>query len=121
MKEHLPMVFSHANGFPAPCYAKMFGALKDDFDIRYLPRLAHNPAYPVSDGWPELTHELIEFIEQGPHPAGLGDQGGSIADSAWRGAGAARCTTHGPLSRACRAHDQALWFYRPRYSGARHT
>ncbi len=68
MKEHLPMVFSHANGFPAPCYAKMFGALKDDFDIRYLPRLAHNPAYPVSDGWPELTHELIEFIEQGPHP-----------------------------------------------------
>ncbi|MBV2234580.1 MAG: alpha/beta hydrolase [Sterolibacterium sp.] len=64
----LPLVFSHANGFPAPCYAKLFSALQDDFDIRYLPRLAHDPAYPVSDGWPELTQELIAFIEQGPHP-----------------------------------------------------
>ncbi len=64
----LPMVFSHANGFPAPCYAKMFSALQNDFDIRYLPRLAHNPAYPVSDGWPDLTQELIDFIEQGTHP-----------------------------------------------------
>lgn len=68
MSERLPMVFSHANGFPAPCYAKLFGALKDDFDIRFLPRLAHNPAYPVSDGWPELTNELIDFIEQGRRP-----------------------------------------------------
>ena len=68
MSKRLPMVFSHANGFPAPCYAKMFGALADDFDIRYLPRLAHNPAYPVSDGWPELTHELIDFVERGAHP-----------------------------------------------------
>ncbi|MBP9713217.1 MAG: alpha/beta hydrolase [Sterolibacterium sp.] len=63
-----PLVFSHANGFPAPCYAKMFSALAADFDIRYLPRLAHNPAYPVTDSWPELTQELIDFIEQGPHP-----------------------------------------------------
>lgn len=63
------MVFAHANGFPAPCYAKLFAALKDDFDIRYLPRLAHNPAYPVTDGWPELVRELIDFVESGPHPA----------------------------------------------------
>ncbi len=68
MNSRLPMVFSHANGFPAPCYTKMFSALSADFDIRYLPRLAHDPAYPVSDGWPELTQELIAFIEQGAHP-----------------------------------------------------
>lgn len=63
------LVFSHANGFPAPCYAKLLGALKGDFDIRYLPRLAHHPAYPVTDGWPKLVQELIDFVEQGPHPA----------------------------------------------------
>jgi pimeloyl-ACP methyl ester carboxylesterase len=65
----LPMVFSHANGFPAPCYAKLFGTLADDYDLRYLPRLAHDPRFPVSDGWPELVRELIAFVEQGPGPA----------------------------------------------------
>ena len=64
----IPMVFSHANGFPAPCYAEMFAALEDVFDIRYLPRLGHTPAYPVTDGWPEVMRELIAFVEQGPHP-----------------------------------------------------
>ncbi len=68
MNTRQPLVFSHANGFPAPCYAKLFGALSDSFDIRYLPRLAHDPAYPVSDGWPALKQELIAFVEQGPHP-----------------------------------------------------
>lgn len=69
MTQRIPMVFSHANGFPAPCYAKLFSALQDDFDIRYLPRLAHHPDYPVSDGWPNLVRELIAFVEAGPHPA----------------------------------------------------
>jgi pimeloyl-ACP methyl ester carboxylesterase len=64
----IPLVFSHANGFPAPCYARMFAALDDAFDIRYVPRLGHDPAHPVSDGWPEVMRELVEFIEQGPHP-----------------------------------------------------
>jgi len=67
-RHRTPLVFSHANGFPAPCYAKLLGALKHDFDIRAIPRLGHDPAYPVSDGWPELTRELIDFVEQGAHP-----------------------------------------------------
>ncbi len=62
------LVFSHANGFPAPCYAKLFAALQDDFDIRYLPRLAHDPAYPVTDGWSALKQQLIDFVAQGPQP-----------------------------------------------------
>ena len=66
--QRIPLVFSHANGFPAPCYAKLFAGLKDAFAIRYLPRLGHHPAYPVSDGWPEVMRELTDFIEQGPHP-----------------------------------------------------
>jgi pimeloyl-ACP methyl ester carboxylesterase len=64
----IPLVFSHANGFPAPCYAQLFAALEDDFDIRYLPRLGHHQDYPVADGWLEVARELIDFIEQGAHP-----------------------------------------------------
>lgn len=67
-RKRIPMVFSHGNGFPSPCYAQLFAALEDQFDIRYLPRLGHSPAYPVTDGWPEVMRELIDFIEQGPHP-----------------------------------------------------
>ena len=64
----IPMVFSHANGFPAPCYDKLFAALAEDFEIRYVPRIGHQPEYPVSDGWPALQHELVDFVAQGPHP-----------------------------------------------------
>jgi len=63
-----PLVFSHANGFPAPCYARLFAALQDDFEIRYLPRLGHHPEYPVTDGWPGLQQELVDFVARGPHP-----------------------------------------------------
>lgn len=69
MSARLPLVFSHANGFPAPGYDKLLTALAGDFDIRYLPRLAHDPAYPVTDGWPELVRELIAYVERGPCPA----------------------------------------------------
>jgi len=69
LKDHrTPLVFAHANGFPAPCYATLSPRWKDSFAIRYLPRLGHQVEYPVTDGWPELTRELIAFIEQGPHP-----------------------------------------------------
>ncbi len=69
MKKQLPhLVFSHANGFPAPCYAKFLGALQNDFSIRYLPRIGHHPDYPVTDGWSDLTRELIDFVAGGPHP-----------------------------------------------------
>ena len=67
-KTSRPLVFSHANGFPGPCYAKLFSELDADFDIRALPRFGHHPDYPVSDGWPELTRELIAFVAKGAHP-----------------------------------------------------
>lgn len=74
-----PLVFAHANGFPAPCYARLFAGLEKDFSIRYLPRLAHDPAYVVTDGWPQLVAELIHFIEQGPGPVvGLGHSLGGL-------------------------------------------
>ncbi|MDQ6786507.1 MAG: alpha/beta hydrolase [Acidobacteriota bacterium] len=55
--------FSHANGFPAKTYNKLFSYLEDDFEINYLERHAHNPKFPVADGWERLRDELREEIE----------------------------------------------------------
>jgi pimeloyl-ACP methyl ester carboxylesterase len=55
--------FSHANGFPAPCYSKLFGFLESDFRIGYLDRIGHDARFPVGDGWDRLVDELIDRIE----------------------------------------------------------
>ena len=54
--------FAHANGFPANTYNKLFSFLKDDFEVNYLTRHAHNPIFPVTDGWHRLADELREEI-----------------------------------------------------------
>ncbi len=54
--------FAHANGFPAQTYNKLFSFLKDDFEIGFLERHAHNPKFPVTDGWHRLADELREEI-----------------------------------------------------------
>jgi len=56
--------FSHANGFPAACYRKMFSCLGSGFDIRYVNTIGHDPRHPVTDGWPHLVAELIEQVER---------------------------------------------------------
>lgn len=55
--------FAHANGFPAKTYGKLFSYLEDDFQINYLTRHAHNPKFPVTDGWERLRDELREEIK----------------------------------------------------------
>ena len=57
------LVFSHANGFPAPVYRKLFALLEDDFRVRAIPRYGHDPRYPVTDGWPALARQLVDFLE----------------------------------------------------------
>jgi pimeloyl-ACP methyl ester carboxylesterase len=57
------LVFSHANGFPAGSYRKMFAQLEQAFDIRAIERIGHDPRYPVTDGWPHLVAQLTDFIE----------------------------------------------------------
>jgi len=39
--------FSHANGFPAACYRKMFSYLERDFEIDYVNTIGHDPRHPV--------------------------------------------------------------------------
>lgn len=56
--------FAHANGFPAKIYRKLFSYLENDFDVNYLERHAHNPKFPVTDGWKFLADELKEEIEK---------------------------------------------------------
>ena len=55
--------FSHANGFPAACYRKMFSHLEGDFEIGYVNAIGHDPRYPVTDGWPHLVEELLARLE----------------------------------------------------------
>jgi pimeloyl-ACP methyl ester carboxylesterase len=56
--------FAHANGFPAKTYSKLFSFLEDEFEIKYLERHAHNPKFPVTDGWERLRDELREELEK---------------------------------------------------------
>ena len=64
----IPVQFSHANGFPAACYRKMFGYLGIGFDIKYVNAIGHDPKHPVTDGWPHLVSELIERVERRGEP-----------------------------------------------------
>lgn len=56
--------FAHANGFPAKTYGKLFSNLEADYEINYLERHAHNPKFPVTDGWERLRDELREELEK---------------------------------------------------------
>ena len=57
-----PLLFSHANGFPAACYRKFFSYLEPDFRIGSINCIGHDPDYPVTDGWPHLVAQLIDRL-----------------------------------------------------------
>lgn len=54
--------FAHANSYPAGTYEMFFDQLRDHYDVRALPMHAHNPKYPVDDGWRKLGKELGEEL-----------------------------------------------------------
>jgi pimeloyl-ACP methyl ester carboxylesterase len=56
--------FAHANSFPAGTYRLFFEHLSEHYDIQALPMHAHNPAYPVDDGWKSLARELSDTLAQ---------------------------------------------------------
>jgi pimeloyl-ACP methyl ester carboxylesterase len=57
------MHFCHANSYPAGTYRQLFSMLREDFDVQALEMHAHNPKYPVQDGWITLAQELIAELE----------------------------------------------------------
>jgi pimeloyl-ACP methyl ester carboxylesterase len=65
MAQRLPIVFSHANGFPAGTYRLMFEAWRQaGHEVHAIDRLGHDPLHPVTSNWPHLRDELIRFIER---------------------------------------------------------
>ena len=56
--------FAHANGFPSPCYRKMFSYILADYDLSYIDTIGHELQYPVTDNWHFLVQELIANIER---------------------------------------------------------
>ncbi|VVD81045.1 2-succinyl-6-hydroxy-2, 4-cyclohexadiene-1-carboxylate synthase [Pandoraea fibrosis] len=59
--------FSHGNGFPAGVYRKMLGALADEYDVRAIDRIGHDPRYPVTPGWRYLRNELVDTLVRQYH------------------------------------------------------
>lgn len=59
-----PIVFSHANGFPAGTYRLLFERWrKAGRAVHAVERFGHDPRYPVTSNWPRLRDQLIDFIE----------------------------------------------------------
>ncbi|MET4727235.1 pimeloyl-ACP methyl ester carboxylesterase [Lysobacter enzymogenes] len=54
------LLFSHANGFPAPVYRLMLEALSARYRIVRPERIGHDPRYPVTLDWPHLIEELVQ-------------------------------------------------------------
>ena len=54
--------FAHANSFPAATYGVFFAALAQRYALTALPMHAHDPTYPVTDGWTHLQRELIDAL-----------------------------------------------------------
>ncbi len=59
----LPILhFAPANSYPANTYRVFFKHLKDRYVVQALDMHAHNPAYPVDNGWHALARELRDEL-----------------------------------------------------------
>jgi len=60
-----PIVFSHANGFPAGTYRKLFEIWRAaGHAVHAVEKFGHDLGYPVTSNWPHLRDELIHFAER---------------------------------------------------------
>lgn len=55
--------FAHGNGFPALCYKQLLNRLEVRFDISFVDRIGHDPAYPVTENWHNLVSEVIASVQ----------------------------------------------------------
>lgn len=64
----LPVVFAHANSFPAGTYSLLFNLLQQrGIDAQAVDRFGHDPRFPVTDNWPHLVEQLAEFVRSQAH------------------------------------------------------
>lgn len=60
----LPVVFAHANSFPLPTYRLLFSLLaRRGIEADGVQRFGHDAKRPVTNHWPHLVDELLEFTE----------------------------------------------------------
>lgn len=60
-----PIVFSHANGFPAGTYRLLFEAWRAaGHPVHAVEKYGHDARFPVTSNWPHLRDQLIDGIEQ---------------------------------------------------------
>lgn len=59
----LPILhFVHANSYPSATYRQFFAHLADHYTVQALPLHAHDPHYPVRNGWHCLMQELLDTL-----------------------------------------------------------
>ncbi|WP_284334568.1 alpha/beta fold hydrolase [Comamonas sp. NoAH] len=59
-----PLIFSHANSFPASTYQLLFTLLRErGFDVHAIDRFGHDTHYPVTNNWPHLVQQLKDFAD----------------------------------------------------------
>lgn len=59
------LIFSHANGFPAGTYRKLFACWADaGWRVLAPDKFGHDARYPVKSNWRPTRDELIAFIER---------------------------------------------------------
>ena len=63
-----PIVFCHANSFPAGTYEPLFQAWREaGHEVHAIERIGHDPRYPVTHDWPHLVRQLHDFIQERLH------------------------------------------------------
>ena len=68
------IIFSHANSFGASTYGVLFKHLSArGFTVKAIEKFGHDANYPVSNNWPHLVQQLIDFaqgeVQQAGEPA----------------------------------------------------
>lgn len=67
----IPIVFSHANSFPASTYRVLFADLqRRGFAVQAVEKFGHDPRYPVTNNWPHLVQQLVDFVQEVVQQAG---------------------------------------------------
>lgn len=60
-----PIIFSHANSFPASTYRLLFEQLRArGFSVHAVECYGHDARYPVSNNWPHLVQQLADFAAE---------------------------------------------------------
>ena len=58
------IIFSHANSFPASTYKVLFKDLRArGFTVKAIEKYGHDPRYPVSNNWPHVVQQLLDFAK----------------------------------------------------------